>query len=92
MSLYEMYNSVNNFDRVSETDKFIKSVEIRCTNLIFCGDKLPYHIRDIKPHSMLKKELLVFDLVCRLGVDCKFDGDVLVIKGFKQTIPSTLKL
>lgn len=87
MSLYEMYNSMNKFDRAGEVDKFIKHVEMRCSNLIVCGDKLPYYIRDIKPHEMLKKDLLVFELSLRLGVDCMFDGSVLVVTGFRATRP-----
>ena len=67
-NLYELYNRYNNFDRDGEYEKFKKDIEIRCNNLIICGDSLPFYIRDIKPHKMLSIKRLEMDICVDLGI------------------------
>ena len=80
-NLYELYNRYNNFDSVAEYEKFKKDIEIRCNNLIICGDSLPFYIRDIKPHKMLSIERLEMDICIDLGIHLNItDGVVVVYK------------
>ena len=67
-NLYELYNRYNNFDSDKEYEKFKKDIEIRCNNLIICGDSLPFYIRDIKPHKMLSIKRLEMDICVDLGI------------------------
>ena len=80
-NLYELYNRYNNFDRDREYEKFKKDIEIRCNNLIICGDSLPFYIRDIKPHKMLSTKRLEMDVCVDLGIylDIK-DSEIVVYK------------
>ena len=79
--LYKLYNRYNNFDRYGEYEKFKKDIEIRCNNLIICGDSLPFYIRDIKPHKMLSTKRLEMDVCVDLGIylDIK-DSEIVVYK------------
>ena len=78
-NLYELYNRYNNFDRDGEYEKFKKDIEIRCNNLIICGDSLPLHIRDIKPHKMLSIKRLEMDICIDLGIHLYIKDDVIVV-------------
>ena len=80
-NLYELYNRYNNFDMDVEYEKFKQDIEIRCNNLIICGDSLPFYIRDIKPHKMLSTKRLEMDVCVDLGIylDIK-DSEIVVYK------------
>ena len=78
-NLYELYNRYNNFDRDVEYEKFKKDIEIRCHNLIVCGDSLPLHIRGIKPHKMLSIKRLEMDIYVDLGIHLDIKDDVIVV-------------
>ena len=77
--LYKLYNRYNNFDEYGEYEKFKKDIEIRCHNLIVCGDSLPLHIRDIKPHKMLSIKRLEMDIRVDLGIHLDIKDDVIVV-------------
>lgn len=86
MSLYNMYNKKQGFNRDYELEKFIKAIEIRCNNLIVCGDKLPFVIRDIKPHEMLNKFMLQVELRYVLGLQCEFTKTGIVVKSINKVL------
>ena len=80
-NLYELYNRYNNFDRDREYEKFKKDIEIRCNNLIICGDSLPFYIRDIKPQKMLSIKRLEMDICVDFGIHLDItDGVIIVYK------------
>ena len=80
-NLYGLYNHYNNFDRDGEYEKFKKDIEIRCNNLIICGDSLPFYIRDIKPHKMLSIKRLEMDICVDLGIYLEItDSGIVVYK------------
>ena len=78
-NLYELYNRYNNFDRDGEYEKFKKGIEIRCHNLIVCGDSLPFYIKDIKPHKMLSTKRLEMDVCVDLGIYLDITDGVIVV-------------
>ena len=80
-NLYGLYNRYNNFDGDGEYEKFKKDIEIRCNNLIICGDSLPFYIRDIKPHKMLSIKRLEMDICVDLGIYLEItDSGIVVYK------------
>ena len=85
-NLYELYNRYNNFDRDVEYEKFKKDIEIRCNNLIICGDSLPFHIRDIKPHKMLNIKRLEMDMCADLGIHLNIRDDVIIVRKLSGTL------
>ena len=78
-NLYELYNRYNNFESDREYEKFKKDIEIRCNNLIICGDSLPFYIRDIKPHKMLSIKRLEMDICVDLGIYLEITDSVIVV-------------
>lgn len=87
MNLYDLYNSIHNYNDKAEMEKFLKAVEIRCHNLIVCGDKLPFVITDIKPHKELSKLRLEIELASNLGLHCKFNSDSIVVTRISNPRP-----
>lgn len=82
MSLHEKYNERNKLDESVVVESFFGNVERICTNLISRGDRLPYYIADMKPSVITKESFLVSELKRRLGVDCVFNLDTLVVTDF----------
>lgn len=86
MSLYKSYNTKFGFNREDEYKTYSEQIVTRCNNLIVCGDKLPYYIRDIKPHKDLDKSRVLTLLNYHFGIVGFFDGENLKIVRFARTI------
>lgn len=87
MNLYQLYNSIHNYNEKEEMEKFLKAMELRCHNLIVCGDKLPFVITDIKPHKELSKPRLEIELAMWFGLHCEFKSDSIVVTRISSPRP-----
>ena len=91
MNLYQLYNSIHNYNEKEDMEKFLKSMELRCHNLIVCGDKLPFVITDIKPHKELSKRRLETELALRFGLHCEFNSNCIIVTRISSTEPLPLR-
>ena len=87
MNLYQLYNSIHNYNEKEEMEKFLKAMEARCHNLIVCGDRLPFIITDIKHHKELSKRRLEIELASNLGLHCDFNSDSIVVTRISSPRP-----